>query len=139
MCWYSKKRYLVRSALRLNARAVIIFVVFKQFPLFSKRTCFSNVRDDTNLSFDDSNINILLITVNDELLKINRWFSAKMSLNVGKTKFSLLHKSSKKHNTPSFLPTLNIDNQDIERVSPMKFLGVLLNDNLSWNKHVKYI
>ena len=52
---------------------------------------------DTNFFFEHSNINTLFKTVNDELIKINEWFSAnKLSLNVGKTKFSLFHKSCKK-------------------------------------------
>ena len=96
--------------------------------------------DDTNFLFEHSNINTLFKTVNDELIKINEWFSAnKLSLNVGKTKFSLLHKSGKKYSIPSHLPTLRINNHDIERVNTMKFLGVLLDDNLSWNEHIKYL
>ena len=89
--------------------------------------------DDANFSFEHSNINTLFKTVNDELIKINEWFSAnKVSLNVGKTKFLLFHKSGKKYSIPSHLPTLKINNHDIERVNTMKFLGVLLDDNLLW-------
>ena len=57
--------------------------------------------DDTNLFFEHGNINTLFQIVNDELIKINEWFSAnKQSLNVGKTKSSLFHKSGKKYSTP---------------------------------------
>ena len=62
-----------------------------------------------------------------------------LSLNVGKTKFLLFHKSGKKYSVPSHLPTLKINNHDIERVNTMKFLGVLLDDNLSWKEHIKYL
>ena len=90
--------------------------------------------DDTNLFFEHSNINTLFKTVNDKLIKINEWFSAKkLLLNVGKTKFSLFHKSGKKYSIPSHLPALKINNRDIERVSYI--LGVLLDDNLSWKEH----
>ena len=96
--------------------------------------------DNTNFFFQDSNINTLFKTVNDELIKINEWFSAnKLSLKVGKTKFSLFHKSGKKYSIPSHLPMLKINNRDIERVNTMKFLGVLLDDNLSWKEHMKYL
>ena len=30
-------------------------------------------------------------------------------------------------------------NNDIEKVDTMKFLGVLLDDNLSWKEHMKYL
>ena len=44
-----------------------------------------------------------------------------------------------KYSIPSHLPTLKINNHDIERVNTMKFLGVLLDDNLSWIEHIKYL
>ena len=34
---------------------------------------------------------------------------------------------------------LKVKNHDIERVNTMKFLGVLLDDNLSWKEHIKYL
>ena len=96
--------------------------------------------DDTDFIFEHSNINTLFKTVNDELIKINKWFSAnKLSLNVGKNKFSLFHKSGKKYSIPSHQPTLKINNNGIERVNTMKFLGVLLDNNLSWKEHIKYL
>ena len=96
--------------------------------------------NDTNFFFEHSNINTLFKTFNDELIKINEWFSAnKLSLNVGKIKFLLFHKSGKKCSIPSYLPTLKTNNHDIERVNTMKLLGVLLDDNLSWKEHIKYL
>ena len=65
--------------------------------------------NDINFFFEHSNINTLFKIVNDELIKISEWFSAnKLSLNVGKTKFLLFHKSRKKYSIPSHLPTLKI-------------------------------
>ena len=56
--------------------------------------------DDT-FFFEHSNIKTLFKAVNDELIKINELFSAnKLSLNVGKTKFSLLHMLGKKIQHP---------------------------------------
>ena len=69
-------------------------------------------------------------TVNDELIKINEWFSAnKLSLNVGKV--FIVPQIGKK--IQHLLSSTNIknDNHDIERVNMMKFLGVLLDNNLS--------
>ena len=80
--------------------------------------------DDNNSFFEHSNINTLFKTVNDELIKINKWFSAnKLSLDIGKTKSSFFHKSGKKYSIPSHLPTLKINNHVIERVNTLKFLA----------------
>ena len=46
---------------------------------------------------------------------------------------------SKKYSIPFHLPTLEINSHDIERVNTMKFLGILLNDNLPWKEHIKYL
>ena len=94
---------------------------------------------DYTFFFEYSNINTLFKTVNDELIKINEWFSEnKLSVNVLKTKLPLFYKSGKKYSIPSHLPMLKIKNHDIERANTMKSLGVLLDDNLSW-KHIKYL
>ena len=46
--------------------------------------------DNTNLFYEHKGLKSLLSLVNQELQKINEWFEAsKLSLNVGKTKYSL--------------------------------------------------
>ena len=54
----------------------------------------------------------------------------KFSLNVAKTKYLLFHKPSRVGNPPLKLPKLSINNQEI-KASYTKFLGVLLDENLS--------
>ena len=77
--------------------------------------------------------------VNNELKKIYEWFNAnKLSLNVGKTKYSLFHKASKTGNLPLLLPKVLITDKEVERVGSIKFFGVLLNEHLSWKEHIMY-
>ena len=45
-----------------------------------------------------------------------------------KTKYSFLHKPSKKDNNPLMLPMLTISNHVTERQEIIKFLGVLLDE-----------
>ena len=96
--------------------------------------------DDTNLFLANRSIQELFSIANKELNKISDWFTAnKLSLNVTKTKFSLFHKASRKDDIPLKLPILKINNHQIERVESIKFLGVLLDENLCWKDHIKYI
>ena len=96
--------------------------------------------DDTKLFYEHKNIIKPFATVNEELMNINDWFMAnKLSLNVGKTKYSLFHKSSMVDHLPLKLPKLSINNQEIKTASYTKFLRVLSDENLSWKKHLKYI
>ena len=67
-------------------------------------------------------------------MNINDWFMArKLSLNVGKTKYSLFYKPSRVDDLQLKLPKLSINNQETKRTSYAKILGVLLDENLSWN------
>ena len=96
--------------------------------------------DDTNLFYAEKNIKTLFETVNNELQKISQWFiSNKLSLNVKKTKYFFFHKPSKKDNIPLALPKLCINNSQIQRSESIKFLGVFLDENLTWKDHIKYI
>ena len=89
-----------------------------------------------NLFYEHKDLKIVFSLVNQELQKINEWFEAnKLSLDAGKTKYSIFHKPSRKDDLPRFL----IKKHKVERVKSIKFLGVLLDENLSWKDHIKYI
>ena len=59
-----------------------------------------------------------------------------------KTKYSFYHKPSKNDDIPLMLPELTISNRVIEKQEfkflEIKFLGVLLDENLNWKEHIKY-
>ena len=97
------------------------------------------IADDTNMFFSNCDIPVLFATVNSELSKINQWFlDNKHSINVTKTKYSFFHNTSKKDDIPLKLLRLQINNYNIERTPSVKFLGVLLDGNLSWKDSIKY-
>ena len=96
--------------------------------------------DDTNLFLSHQNINILFNKFIEELQKIETWFKAnKLSLNSKKTKYTLFHKSSAKDDIPLKLPILKISGKKIERETAIKFLGVMLDENITWEKHIRTI
>ena len=51
--------------------------------------------------------------------------------------YSLFHKLSKTDNLPLLLPKFLINNKKVERVGSIKFLGVLLDEYLSWKEHIR--
>ena len=117
----------------------LLFLVYvNDLPSSSKISNPFMFADDTNLFYEHKNIIKRFATVNEVLMNINDWFMAKkLSLNDGKTKCSLFHKPTKVDDLPLKLPKLSINNQEIKRVSYIKFLGVLLDENLSWKEHLK--
>ena len=53
--------------------------------------------DDTNPFYSSKDVNVLFLTVNNDLKNFNQWFIAnELSPNMTKTKNSFFHKSSKK-------------------------------------------
>ena len=94
---------------------------------------------DINLFYTHSNIQKLFLAMNVELSCINRWFtSKKLSLNSTKAKYSFFHKPSKNDDNLLMLPKLAISNHAIERQEFIKFLELLLDENLNWKEHVRY-
>ena len=78
--------------------------------------------------------------MHDQLLLIADWFAAnKLSLNVGKTKYTLFCSKREEENLPLKLPKLSIGSQEIERTRFTKFLGILIDENLTWKKQIDYV
>ena len=61
------------------------------------------------------------------------------SLNTGKTKYLFFHKPSACDSIPLRLPTITFNNIEIKRESSVKFLGVIIDENITWNKHIELV
>ena len=96
--------------------------------------------DETNLFYSDKSINALFLKLNNKLYKINQWhISNRLSLNIKKRKYSFFYKQSKQDDIPLLLPQLKIDNYETKRVESVKSLGVLIYENLTQKRRIKYI
>ena len=90
--------------------------------------------DNTNLFLQDTSLSSLESRLNVELEKISTWFKVnKLSLNLNKTNYILFTKKSKFTDNRIHV---KIDNVPIRKVKQTKFLGVIINDNLSWEDHI---
>ena len=58
-------------------------------------------------------------------------------MNTDKTKYVLFHKAKSRDNLPLALPDLCINNAKIKRENSLKFLGVMIDENLTWKTHVE--
>ena len=89
--------------------------------------------DDTKLFYSNNDIETLFSTVNMELEKISEWFKAnKLSLNIKKNNYNLFCKNSSKDDLALKLPDLEIVNRVLKRKTSINFLGVMLDENISW-------
>ena len=72
-------------------------------------------------------------------MKICDWLKANtLSLNAVKTAFMLIGTS---HNTPRFgnMLSIRIDDYLIKRVHKSKYLGIIIDDSLTWNEQIDFI
>ena len=81
-----------------------------------------------------SNINRLYSDMINELNIISDWFNANtFSLNISKTNYMLYTNC----NIPlSNRPEMYIGDQKIKQASEVKFLGIIIDDKLKWDKHI---
>ena len=99
--------------------------------------------DDTNLLYADKNLKSLESTVNDELCKLYDWLIAnKLSLNIKKSNYVIFRPRQKNVKYEVNLKIFNHHTNSytsLERKSYVKYLGVLIDENLSWKHHILHI
>ena len=92
--------------------------------------------DDTNLFSSGSNASSLQDGVNNDLAIIAEWLKViKLSLNIKKTHFMCFSAKNK----PSPCISLQIDGEALAEVNKSKFLGVIIDNKLSWKDHISFV
>lgn len=92
--------------------------------------------DDTSLLIASPNTCELLKEFTSSLSQLNKWLQQNsLILNISKTYFLLYHN---KNQIRTDLPIL-LDNKPITRSTQIKFLGLTIDDSMSWNSHIDTI
>ena len=117
----------------------LLFLIYVNDMAYVSKKLFTLLfADDTNTFLTGKDTNHLIKTMNEELKKLVDWMYAnKLSLNIAKTHFLIFR--SKGMSKPSFTETLMINDQHLLQESKTKFLGVIIDDRLSWGPHIQYI
>ncbi len=121
----------------------LLFIIYiNDITHASKMFDFIIYADDTTLSTTIEMVmknNADLIAsdiINKELSMVNDWLKLnKLSLNIKKSKYIIFHMKMK--NVQRL--TLKIDNVIIERVAEFNFLGLTLDEHLTWKCHINKI
>ena len=91
--------------------------------------------DDTPVYMTANNMKHLYTIVNHELDNLTDWFRAnKLSLNISKSNYMLFsHLHKELINTE-----IKLGNTTIPKIKCVKFLGLLIDENLKWDEHIQY-
>ena len=115
-------------------------VVINDLPSATKSFDFVMYADDTTLvstleTFGRTcNVKEIEHNINIEISKVTTWLQRnKLQLNVSKSKFMVFFKH------PKTLPKLNItaNGNLIGQVSEFNFLGITIDENITWNPHIR--
>ena len=91
--------------------------------------------DDTTLFSKGNNLDDLIDLTNNELVKIDKWVCAnKLSLNINKTALSICSTKA-----VTDVRRVKIRNVEINLVNNFKFLGIIIDSNLSFSSHYQNI
>ena len=119
------------------------------FTLFINDIACSLTKSNIKLFADDSNLFVisenpikLFNIANCELSSLSNWIIAnKLHVNYNKTNYILFEPKAKANVTYDInnLPTIILDGNTIERVHVVKYLGVFINEKLSWTEHINHL
>ena len=114
----------------------LLFLIYmNDVPYCTKYFNFILYADDTTLNSTIQIPTMSPININNELAKVYDWLAVnKLSLNVKKTKYIIFHAINKR--IEGVVPDLTINGIPLERVQTFNFLGLLLNENMSWKPHI---
>ena len=122
----------------------LLFLLFiNDIPNSSQKLNFVLFADDTNMLYADRHPKSLEETVNKELKNVFEWLHVnKLTLNIKKSNFVIFRPPQQSLNYEIKLEV--IDNStnissSLECKEYVKYLGVLIDNHLSWKYHIDYI
>ncbi|CAB4037392.1 Hypothetical predicted protein, partial [Paramuricea clavata] len=99
---------------------------------FSNASLFA---DDTNLTTSGISAEVVQSQLNEDLKKVHGWLLAnKLTLNIEKTEYMLIDPRQRLNDIQT--PTIRLGDTEVNRVSEIKTLGVVVDDQLLWKNHV---
>ena len=117
--------------------ALLFLLYIKDLCNVSKRLFALLFADDSNMFLSGKNPDDLIRIMNEEMIKVVDWLQInRLSLNLNKTHFILFRRERVKI---SLSADLIINNIKIGMTERTKFLGVMIDQNLSFQNRIMYI
>lgn len=94
--------------------------------------------DDAVLVFENGSLASLHSDMQSDLNELSNWlYNNLLTVNVDKTKYVIFHSPHRPVESPA--AKLLINEKTVERVSEIKYLGLIIQDTLKWNAHINNI
>ena len=122
-------------------RPVLFLIYINDLPNCSSLLTFRIFADDTNVFASARDLKTLEQLINNELKNVKIWCDAnKLSFNFSKTNFMIV-KSPRKRDLAVNIKIESVDGASylLERKDRVKYLGLLLDDTVSFKHHISYV
>ena len=120
----------------------LLFLLFiNDMPSISQIVKYILFADDTTGLYCSSSLDDLFTTLSSEADSLNQWFAAnRLTINVSKTNFVLFTTPQKyRHLQLENRNVIKFGSSEIKMRYEVKFLGLLLDNHLTFKNHIKYI
>ena len=141
----SSKKNSVTEVPQGSVLGPLLFLIYiNDIYLCSNKLGFYLFADDTNLLYADNDLKTLETVVNNELNNVCYWLNAnKLTINAKKSNFVIFRPAQKRINHQPSIRIPNNNNNNgfalLECKDYVKFLGVLIDKNLTWRPHIDHI
>jgi len=112
----------------------LLFLIYiNDLPNISNKLKFYLFADDTNIFYQCTNLDDLQRVLNRELKKLSLWLNAnRLALNISKTNFVIFAAKNK----PLQNVTLLLNKRAIQQKNYVKYLGILIDSQLTFKEHI---
>ena len=118
-----------------NLGPILFLLYINDLPNCLETTKANLFADDTSLSCEGFSPYEIETKLNKDIENVHRWLTAnKLSLNMEKSEFMIIG-SRRRLASIENSPVLTLGGNNIKRVYQKKTLGMILDDQLKWNKH----
>ena len=120
----------------------LLFLLYvNDMPTVSSIIDFILFADDTTCLYNSADLDDLYLTLDNEIKKLEKWFSAnKLLLNASKSNLILFTTRQKfQHISLQDRHFVSLNSCIIKCTSEVKFLGIFLDKNLNFNSHLKHV
>ena len=132
----SKPQYVTCGVPQGSIMGPILFLLYiNDIHRISTKISFVLFADDSNVFLSGPDINRNIQVLNKELEILNLWFKSNfMSLNLKKTHYMIFTRKN-----VVLKQNVIIDGVNIDRVRCTSFLGVIIDEKLTWKDHIDYL
>ena len=114
----------------------LFLLYLNDLPTAPSKCSVNMFADDTEIDYASKSPKVMEDTINRDLESILKYFiNHRLSLNISKTNYMIIGSKEKVKKFGDIC--LKIGNNMIERVQKVKYLGVLVDENLQWTEHIE--